>query len=41
MKEILLSLQKELERKRFSSGSGEKKTPPEQPKGQSKLGMFS
>jgi len=41
MKEILLSLQKELERKRFSPESGKKINPPEQPKGQSQLGMFA
>lgn len=40
MKETLLSFQKELERKRFSPENGKKKSVPEQPKGQSQLGMF-
>ncbi len=41
MKEILLSLQKEMERKRVSPESEKKKAGPEQPMGQSKLGMFA
>jgi len=41
MKEILLLLQKELERKRFSPTPEKKmELPPKQPKGQSQLGMF-
>lgn len=40
MKEILLSLQKELELKRFSPSEKKKELPP-QPKGQSRLGTFA
>jgi hypothetical protein len=40
MKVILLSMQKEMERKRFSTESKTQKDAPVQVKGQSKLGDF-
>lgn len=41
MREVLLSIQKELERTRFSRENEKKKEMPPQPSGQSKLGLFT